>query len=261
MKIFSRAFATCQFELKRSMTPQRLSISAVLSLFPPVMLVLMMSISQAGNAFNITEFLVVFLVAMVCMLSLLLWATPNVSAELEGRSWMFIASRPQGRLANVLGKYLASVIFSYSICLIATTICIPLAVVLDQVEDPIHLWISYNTVFLLACITYGAVLSLIGTLFYRRAMVIGAAYIVGFEAIVGRIPAVVGKISASHHLQNLGMHWNPRLKLQIDSVTEIPTTLTDQWISFSALGAMTLIAIVAACLVIATREYASAEEA
>lgn len=261
MKIFGRAIATCQFELKRSMTPQRLSISAVLSLFPPVMLVLMTSISRASNTFSSTEFLVVFLVAMVCMLSLLLWATPNVSTELEGRSWMFIASRPQGRLSNVLGKYFASVIFSFSICLIATTICIPLAVLLEQVQDPIRLWISYNTIFLLACITYGAVLSLIGTLFYRRAMVIGAAYILGFEAIVGRIPAVIGKISASHHLQNLGMHWNPLLKLQIDSFFEIPTALTEQWISFSALGAITLIGIVTACLVIATREYASAEDA
>ena len=261
MKIFGRAFATCQFELKRALTPQRISISGVLSLFPPVMLLLMLSISRSANTYSITEFLVVFLVALVCMLSLLLWATPNVSAELEGRSWTFVASRPQGRIANVLGKYFASVIFSFGICFVATTTCIPLAVFLDQVHDPLHLWISYNAVFLLASITYGAMLSLIGTVFYRRAMVIGAAYILGFEAMIGRIPAVVGKISASHHLQNLGMHWNPRLKLQIDSVTELPTALTAQWISLAALGTMTLIAIIAACIVIASREYVSAEEA
>jgi len=261
MKIFSRAFATCQFELKRAMTPQRLSVSSILALFPPLMLVLMLSISQSSNTFSITEFLIVFLVALVCMLSLLLWATPNVSAELEGRSWMFIASRPQGRISNVLGKYFASLAFSFAICLIATTVSIPMAVFLDQVDDPLHLWISYNTVFLLACIAYAAVLSLIGTVFYRRSMVIGAAYIIGFEAIVGRIPAIVGKLSASHHLQNLGMHWNPRLKLQIDSITEFPTPLTDQWISFAALGAITSIALIAACIVIAKREYVSADEA
>lgn len=259
MKIFGRALATCQFELKRAMTPQRISISVVLSLFPPVMLLLMLSVTGSASSFTGTEFLIVFLVAMVCVLTLLLWATPNVSAELEGRSWMFVASRPQGRVANVLGKYFASVIFSFGICLVATTLCIPLAVFLDQLRDPLHLWISYNTVFLLGCITYGAVLSLIGTLFYRRAMVIGAAYILGFEAMIGRIPAVVGKISASHHLQNLGMHWNPRLKLQINS-NVLPTALTDQWISLSALTTMTLITIIAACIVIASREYVSAEE-
>ena len=200
-----------------------------------------------------------FLVALVCLLSLLLWATPNVSAELEGRSWMFIASRPQGRIANLLGKYFASVIFSFTICLVATSICVPIAVLLDQLDDPVHLWLTYNAVFLLACMTYGATLSLIGTIFYRRSMVIGAAYILGFEAMIGRIPAVVGKISASHHLQNLGMHWNPRLKLQINS-NVLPTALTDQWISLSALTTMTLITIIAACIVIASREYVSAEE-
>ena len=260
MKIFSRAFATCQFELKRSLTPQRISVSSILAVFPPMMLILMMSITRAGNVFGITEFAIVFLVALVCLLSLLLWATPNVSAELEGRSWMFIASRPQGRIANLLGKYFATVIFSFTICLVATSICVPIAVLLDQLDDPVHLWLTYNAVFLLACMTYGATLSLIGTIFYRRSMVIGAAYIIAFEAIVGRIPAIVGKLSASYHLQNLGMHWNPRLRLQIGSLLEFPTILIDQWISFAALGAITLIALIAACIVIATRQYVSADE-
>jgi len=94
-KLWRGAAATCMFELRRSMSIQRISVTAGLALFPPAMLALLIfgaKVSSAdGGALMIdsAQFLTVFLVALVMLLGLLLWATPNVYSELEGKSWLF----------------------------------------------------------------------------------------------------------------------------------------------------------------------------
>lgn len=266
MQLINRAVATCQFELKRAISTQRLAVASVLTLFPPVMLGMMISVSQmaADDGFDTTEFLIVFLISLTCILSLLLWATPNVYSELEGKSWMFIASRPQGRVSNVLGKFLASLVFSFGICLASITLCVIVAAVLVQYAfDPVRAWIGLNATFLVGCICYAAVFSLIGTIFYRRAMVIGAAYVLGFEAIIGRVPTVIGKLTASYHLQNIGLEWigSAQLKEQFSEV-EFLNHMGEFsiWTHLVAVSLITVGALAAACFVIVNREYITSDE-
>jgi hypothetical protein len=265
MQLINRAIATCNFELRRAISAQRIAVSSVLILFPPVMLSLMISVVKVSNGvFEGTEVLIIFLISLICILSLLLWATPNVYSELEGKSWMFIASRPQGRIANVIGKFLASLIFAYAICLTSITICVLIAsVFLPFVSDPVRMWLGLNGVFFLGCVCYSAIFSLIGTIFYRRAMVIGAAYVIGFEAVIGRIPAVIGKLTASYHLQNIGIEWigSEQLKQNINEVGflgEIGEFST--WLHLIAVAVITIIALGAACFVIVNREYVTSDE-
>lgn len=266
MPMINRSLATCTFELRRSISAQRLSVASVLVLFPPVMLTLMISVARFGGSttFDAVEVVIIFLISLICILSLLLWATPNVYSELEGKSWMFIASRPQGRISNVLGKFLASLIFSFCICCISITMCVLIStVLLDFVFDPVRLWLGLNGVFLLGCICYAAVFSLIGTVFYRRAMVIGAGYILGFEMIVGRIPAVIGKLTASYHLQYIGLEWmgSEQLKEQIQQA-EFLGAFEEHSVLMHliAVAVITTLALLAACFVIMSREYVTSDE-
>ena len=71
---------------------------------------------------EVSQTLILLLVGLVTVLSLLLWATPNVHSELEGKSWVFIASRPGGRISNFLGKYMAAVYSSFLVSWASATL-------------------------------------------------------------------------------------------------------------------------------------------
>ena len=208
------AFATCRFELKRSLTPQRLASSAGLILFPPLMLMMIIvsatRIAQSGGMLNFVLFTIIFLVALVCLLSLLLWATPNVHGELEGKTWSFIAMRPGGRIANFLGKYLTSVLVSFLTSFFALTLCVLVAnrySTLGLGHEPWEKWGILTAIFAVACLVYAAILSLIGAWFTKRAMVVGAGFLIGVETVLSMVPAVVNKFTMSYHLRRLGELW------------------------------------------------------
>ena len=203
------ALATCSFELRRSFTFQRTSVSVVLALFPPVMLGLLIAgtemsgDSQARSVMqDFTKLITVLMVSLVCLLSLLLWATPNVYSELEGKSWSFVASRPGGRISIFLGKFLAAFLVSLSISVSAISLCVLLASLRLGIEDPQGMWLAMCGVFLFACSVYAAVFSLIGTFFINRAMVVAAGYLIGSDIVMASIPgALINKITIRYHLQ------------------------------------------------------------
>ena len=121
MQLLRSILATTRFEMFRVLTFQRLGFTAVLALFPPFMLsVVMLSEPLREVAVVMTA---VFS-GTVCLLSLLLWATPNVYSELEGRSWTFVTSRPYGRWSILFGKYLLAVFWSFLIGWTAMTLSI-----------------------------------------------------------------------------------------------------------------------------------------
>jgi ABC-type transport system involved in multi-copper enzyme maturation permease subunit len=279
------AMATCGFELKRSFTFQRTAVSIVLALFPPLMVGLMIGATQVANAAIQTDqeiqeravhhaietiqivqgfapFAIVFLVSLVCLLSLLLWATPNVYSELEGKSWAFIASRPGGRVSIYLGKFLLSVIVSFAISLVALSLSVLVAHQLLTLPDPQRLWLSLTGIYLLACLVYGAIFSMLGTLFYKRAMVVAAGYLIGSEVFLATIPAVIGKLTMRFHLQELGIRWIGFF-LPFDSEREYALLYGPQWPTWANL----LVLIGTGCatlliggLVIVNRQYITSDE-
>ena len=279
------AIATCGFELKRSFTLQRTAVSVVLALFPPLMVGLMIGATQMANAAAQTNreiarrtahhaietiqivqgfapFAIVFLVSLVCLLSLLLWATPNVYSELEGKSWGFVASRPGGRVSIYLGKFLASVIVSFAISLVALSLSVLVADRLLTLPDPQRLWLSLTAIYLLACFIYGAIFSMLGTLFYKRSMVVAAGYLIGSEVFLAMIPAVIGKLTMRFHLQELGIRW-VGFFLPFDSEQEYAMLYGPPWPTWANL----LILIGTGCaaliiggLVIVNRQYITSDE-
>jgi len=270
------AIATCRFELMRSFSIQRLSIMAALALFPPALVTLVLGASRVVES-NVpdpnlvegvvvlqssTPFLIIFLTSLVCLLSLLLWATPNVYAELEGRGWGFVASRPGGRIAIYLGKYAAAVIISFSISLLAMSLSVLVASQLNLIVDPKQLWLSLTAIFLLASLSYGAVFSMLGTIFFKRAMVVAAGYLVGSEIFVASIPALIGKLTIRFHLQELGIHWigfflpvdnEPEYRLIFGSALPI-------WVHLVSLLGGAVITMLVGAIVITHRQYITSDE-
>lgn len=261
------ALATCRFELQRSFSLQRLVSLLGLILFPPLMtwmIILGGLRSPQGKALEYVLFTVIFLVALICLLSLLLWATPNVSGELEGRTWSFIAMRPGGRISNFLGKYLTAVLVSFVTTFFSLTLCIVVADhygTLGGGSDPWEKWGVLTGIFAIACLVYGAILSLIGAWFTKRAMVVGAGYLIGVETILSMVPAVISSFTMSYHLRRLGELWLgwflPDEQFEYEMIFGEPGPV---WFHLVCLGIAMVAATVIGCVIVMNRQYAVGEE-
>src|SRR6186713_867278 len=102
MSLGGKIAATAWFDFRRSLTVSRLSVFVVLCLFPPAIL----AINLYGPGRDAAPVIIGVTVMMVGILAELLWATPIVYGELEGKTWLFLAVRPRGIIAMLLGKYL-----------------------------------------------------------------------------------------------------------------------------------------------------------
>ena len=256
---------TCSFELRRSLTYQRIAVSIVMALFPPSMLLLIHAAPEVRNEMpaEVSQTLILLLVGLVTILSLLLWATPNVHSELEGKSWVFIASRPGGRISNFLGKYMAAVYSSFLVSWAAITLSVLVVNQVTEIRDPLRLWSTVSVVFLIACMVYAAIFSMIGTIFFRRGMVIGVAYVLVSEIFVASIPAVIGKLTTRYHLQSLCISWMGWLFPGGDEALRNYSTFygkPEPWFNLTCLFVICALCLGAGTFVIVSRQYITKDE-
>ena len=260
--------ATFVFELTRSFTLHRLMVALGLALFPPLVVFLAVNIAFvkgnaiSGDVLRFMEFSIVGLVALVCLLMLLLWATPNVHSELEGKTWSFVVIRPGGRSSCFFGKYFVSVFVSFVTVWVSLVACLLVAQRFNGFEDPLLWLLKISTVFFLACVGYGAIFSLLGTIFVKRAMVMGAGFLIVVDGFLASLPAVVSKLALSYHLREIGFHWlgwfvpfmpESDYRLQFGQAWPV-------WWHLVCVLLMMVIALWAGALVINGQQYVSAEE-
>jgi len=261
--------ATCQFELSRSLTPQRLAVSAVLVMFPAVMMTLLIRGPQIVNAtlpeaviavHAFSTFAIVFLVSMVCVLTLLLWAPANIYSELEGKSWGFLASRPGGRLSTYFGKFLTAFLISFLVSVISLSLCMAIVNHYLGIKDPGQKWIALVGIYFIACGVYASIFSMIGTIFIKRAMVISAGYVLLSDVFLALIPAVVNKFTVSLHLRTLGVSWLGWFLPDIQSEFE---RLYPPWPDVWHLAALAIIGgtcITIGAIVVTCRQYVTTDQ-
>lgn len=206
------ALAAFRFECKRSFTPARLGWWAALVLFP-VGIVAM--IQYYGGDLNdpAQSGLILFglIPQVVCLMGLLLWATPAIQSELEGKTWIYLAVRPDGKSSVLLGKYATAVVWTGTAALVGLSVSILLA----QPAGAFHMWRVLAGLVVLSCLAYGALFSLLGVVFPRRAMLAAVAYTLFVEFIASLMPAVVNRFTVSYRLQNI-------LVEQLGLLEEIP---------------------------------------
>jgi ABC-type transport system involved in multi-copper enzyme maturation permease subunit len=260
MSLWGKIAATVLFDFRRSLTISRLSVFVVLSLFPPAI----MAINLLGPGLEAAPVIIGVTVMMVGILAELLWATPIVYAELEGKTWLYLAVRPRGVLAVLLGKYVIAVLWTTAVCGIAMTLCVLLAAA-AQVPDVLHLWLVFLVLILLAAFAYAAIFALIGVLFHRRAMVFAMAYVIVLEVIVAQIPALINQMTVRHHLTALAVKW---LDFRYLGDEEVPEFILQQmlgvhepdWRNILVVAATAAVALAAAMWIICSREYITADE-
>jgi ABC-type transport system involved in multi-copper enzyme maturation permease subunit len=194
-------WAVFRFEMGRIFTAPRLAISAALAAFPPALLFFIQS--QGGHLQEPTTAglaLFILIPEMLCLMSLLLWATPLIHTEVEGKTWAYLAVRPAGKGPILLGKYLAATAWTAILALGSLTLSV--AIIAPE-HGSLSTWLTFARLVALACLAYGAIFALLGVLFLRRGMLAAVAYTVVFEIVVAMIPAVLNQFTVQYHLRCL----------------------------------------------------------
>lgn len=204
MNTLQRIPAVFFFEWRRAMTVPRLAWMVALMAFPPLLLMLIRSTARSEPPVEVAAILVFALSPCVaCMMSVFLWATPALSSELEGRSWVYLAVRPHGPLSVLLGKYWVAVSWSIPVGLISAT----LGVIALGLGDPMHVMMVQCGLVVLSCVAYSALFLLIGVIAPKRAMVVGILYAVIFEVALALVPAAVNLLTVQYRLRCLLVRW------------------------------------------------------
>jgi ABC-type transport system involved in multi-copper enzyme maturation permease subunit len=204
--------AVFMYEWKRSLTAGRIAWWLVMAAFPAVLTVLIRAIpgfdlqmreAQRDNFWSMTLY---FLVPCVCSaLSVLLTAGPAIAAELEQRSWVYMATRPNGIFWLLIGKYLVAVTWGFTAAVVGAST----AVVFANAVTPVQVWIGLVALSFLSCVSYSAVYLLVGVISPKRAMVFCVMYTGFVEVVLGFIPALVNRLTVQFRLRSLLVQWMP----------------------------------------------------
>ena len=192
-----------RFEIRRSLSPGRVAIWSILVLFPIALVAALRLLSNraAENAEAWGMALYFLVPEVVCLLGLLLWATPAVSTEVEGQTWIYLAMRRSGRNLVLIGKYLTAVLWSCSAAFVATTVC----TIIMGSAGGLQLWFVICVLSLLSCIAHAALYILIGTIFFRRTMVTAVFYTLLVEYGLAFVPAMAKRLTIANS-SAVGLH-------------------------------------------------------
>ena len=192
-----------RFELSRSMTKGRILIWCGLVGFPVVLFFLLSRIVHETRVETWGSVLHYLVTEIVVLLSLLLWATPVVSTEIEGQTWIYLATRRSGRSMVLFGKYLTAVIWSFAAAVTAISLCMMIVPAIGGFQ----LWSALLGLSLLSCVAHAAIFVLIGVLFHRRTMVTAVVYSLLIEYGLAMVPAVASKFTVNYRLRWLLAEW------------------------------------------------------
>lgn len=247
-------FDVMRFELSRSMTVARLAVWVVLVAFP-VLLFTAISVGTEVEQVEWWGLRLYFLVPeVICLLGLLLWATPVISTEIEGQTWIYLAMRSSGRSSVLLGKYLTAVVWTASAAIVAITACM---MIVDAIGG-FRLWIVLSVLSVLSCVAHAAIFVLIGVFFPRRTMVTAVAYTLCVEYALSFVPALANKLTVNYRLRGLLADW-----MQWDEALSGAEAVFGQepaWWHLSVLTTLTVALLTIAVLRLQRAEYPTQQE-
>ena len=220
-------------------------------------------VGSIENATLITDAILTIVIyylapGIACMLGALLTASPAVASELEQHSWIYFATRPNGLFHLVIGKYLVAFVWAAS----STLIGLWMAIAIAEIDDKWNVLTTLTTISLFSAMSYSALYIMIGTLFYRRAMIFCVAYTAGIEITMSFVPAVINRLTIQYRLRAFLFDNESPLKKMIDDDTFdrlfVGTDTTTQTVLW--LITLTAVFLAVALTSVQVREFTGAAE-
>ena len=189
---------------------------------------------------------------LFCVMLSMLHGSSLLSGEVERKTIAYLFTRPLGKWQVIVGKYLAIVL---ALGLAVTSSYLAAWYVIGS---PLG-W-SVATAELAACwgsiMAYTAVFTLLGTMVFRRPMVLGLLYAL-FDVMVSLVPAVIRDLTISYHLRSLTLRIGdfPELKEVSELLGGAPLAR-----AIVVPPAVAIAGLILSSLLASHREFAPAEE-
>ena len=252
------------YEWKRSLTWGRISWWFAMAAFPVMITILIRTLGdfENNNDFEAQKSMwsvtLYALIPGVCVaLSVLLTAAPAVASELEQRSWVYMATRPNGIFWMLLGKFLVSVTWGTTAAWCGTAFSVGLC----GMDEKLRMLLSLSALSLLSALAYSAVFMLVGSLAPKRAMVFCMMYTVIVELVFGSLPAVINRMTVQFRLRTLFVNWMPLdQRIKEESVFQYVMIEGSSFMQCFWLITLSVLFLVAAIVVAHRKEFTSATE-
>ena len=200
----SKIMAVFRNECYQTLTPGRMVGWLLICGFPVLLVILIKQFGELPSHQTDRWVVVLFVVCeIICLLQLLIWATPWLHTELEGQSWTYLAVRPGGKTAVLVGKYLAA----GARTMIGTEIALACSLLIAQPTDSVKVFLVLGTLVAISSFAYAAVFVFLGAVFPKRAMVLAVGYSLLVEFVISLVPAVINKASIQFRLRSLLVEW------------------------------------------------------
>lgn len=237
------SLAIYRYELKKSFSLGTTFLWICVIVFPTILQLL---INIIGSSLP-DEFTGVLMVGMipgaVCLMTILSSMAPYLNTELEGNTWPYVAVRPHGRTALMLGKYFVSVTRSIIAGLLAIAIVmptlnlnessshVPLAIAKPVVnaqslakselqdvtpngdvndlptdlsqDTALPLWLALSMMVVLSSFSYSTLFCLLGTIMHKKPMILAIIYTLLVEGVISMLPAVVNAFTINFYLRSI----------------------------------------------------------
>ena len=135
----------------------------------------------------------------------------------------------------------------------------------NETVNAVQLWLAMNFVYFLATLIYAALFSLIGVMFVKRAMVVGAGFLIGFDVFLASLPgALINRFTVRHHLQEIGiatMGWF--FPAPAGSEREYRFIYGQEWATWvhvTVILLATILLLITGAKVISSREYVTSDQ-
>ena len=252
----SSTLAVMGFQLRRMLSRQRLLLASLGVIFPAAVMLAVRRTVPAGLDRDLATTMIYALVPeAVCMLGLLVTVCPAVADELERGTWIHISVRPGGRRALLVGTYLAAVIWTSTVAILAAA----LAVFVAGVRQPWPLIGMLMVLVVLSSLGRGALFALPAVILPRRALVASVGVALVVEYLAGFIPAVVNQATVSLRLRSLLVSWmNWRRQLPVEMQLLIDPQ--PAWVQITAVFTLAAVLLVAAVKILEYRQFPPSTE-
>jgi ABC-2 type transport system permease protein len=187
-------------------------------------------------------------------LTALLYASGMIQDEIEEQTLTYLLIRPSPKWAIYLAKFLATILVSVLLAGVFTAVTYTALYAGTSAHTGASLVprvLKTGILFALALISYCAIFGCI-SLFARRSLVVGVAYIIIFEGVLANIDFAVRRMTVMYYFRVLAERWldlrNPEWSLDLSLAPGFGQCVL-------VLAGTSLVLVAVAALAFSTREF------
>ena len=255
-----------QNALRETLRPRRLVIAFILLFLPPFLALIWRVLSPAASWVpgDVYDSLVApFIFSLSLTILSVVYGTGVVSQEIEGRTIVYLLTRPFPRWRILLVKFIAAFLVVVAVTVLSTLL---VALVVFGPSGFGEAGVGGDILALImGAFVYGSVFLLLGTAL-PRPLTYGLLFVFGWETIVPKLPGEFARVSIMTYLKVLSQReitpdtqngFGGNLLLAFAQTPHIEISQTEAW---TILLAVAVVALVAAHWIFSVREYSPRDD-